>query len=258
MSAFNREKVEDDRLKFHVRDVRLGTRVFRVISPRPGLSMRFATNYFHDTWHIVCDGNGWRLLSRVFGSLSIEKMPNTLFWIGPELMEPAPFDQEPSRPVLIVPSTVTHIGKDDVKQLVVKLKRCRYPSRTIRWNAPPDIERVLLRWLEKPRHVETRLVGGAITIRAEALALRELSWRTYPDLDLKTKTTYFYLDDARGLRWMDHGNVDGEIQYYRHFAMISRESATTRKRILDRNPVLQGDALVQEIHDSPVRWSLRY
>ena len=261
MSATNRELVDRDRMKFHVRDVRVGARLFRVISPRPGLSIRVATNYFHNTWHIVCDGNGWRLMSRVFASLSIEKVPNTLFWIGPELMDPAPFDQEPSWPVIIVPSTVTHVGKDDIKQLVTKLSRYPHPGRTIRWSAPkvdPDVPIWDTEYLKKPRYVHTDLEGGAVTIRAEASALRELSRHICPDLGASIKTTHSYIDDAQGMRWVSHWQMDGEVQYYRHFGMMSRESAGLRKQILDQNPALKGDALVRKIHDSRIRWSLRY
>jgi len=52
-------------------------------------------------------------------------------------------------------------------------------------------------------------------------------------------------------------HVDGEIQYYRHFGRISRESAVLRKQIVDRAPALKGPALVNKIHNSQVRWSLR-
>jgi len=258
ISAVNRALVEGDGLKLHVRDVRLGPRIFHVISPRPGFSAKFATNYFHDTWHIVCDVSGWRLLSRVFGALAVGREENSIFWIGPDLMEPAPFDQEPSRPVVIVPSTVTHIAKDDLKQLIVKLKRTRFPTRTIRWGTPTIKDSRAAEYLERPRYVETNLEGGAVTIRAESSALRALSEYVHPDLGVNMKTTHTYVDDVRGRRWENHNQVDGEVQFYRHFAMISRESAGHRKQILDVNPALKGDALVREIHNSPIRWSLRY
>jgi hypothetical protein len=54
-----------DRLKLHRHELRLDGRDYTVITLRRGMDCRFSTNNFHQTWHILSDWRGARLLGRL-------------------------------------------------------------------------------------------------------------------------------------------------------------------------------------------------
>jgi hypothetical protein len=54
-----------DRLKLHRRRLRLDGREHTVITLRPGTDARFSTNRHHETWHVLSDRGGARLLGRL-------------------------------------------------------------------------------------------------------------------------------------------------------------------------------------------------
>ena len=53
-----------DLLKLHRHAVQLDGRRFTVITLRPGTGARFASNYYHRTWHVLSDLHGARVLGR--------------------------------------------------------------------------------------------------------------------------------------------------------------------------------------------------
>ena len=46
------------RLKVHRRSVWLDRLEYTILSPRPTEEARFATNYFHETWHVITSQRG--------------------------------------------------------------------------------------------------------------------------------------------------------------------------------------------------------
>ncbi|MBC8142758.1 MAG: hypothetical protein H7Y38_15145, partial [Armatimonadetes bacterium] len=62
-----------DRFKAHLRVMTLNGKPWRVITLRPGTDAAFSTNFFHDTWHIISDGGGAKLLARIFWAMSYQR-----------------------------------------------------------------------------------------------------------------------------------------------------------------------------------------
>ena len=82
-------------LKMHLREVRVGSYTYRVVSLRASTTTRFSTNYFHQTWHLLTDGEGAALLARLFWGLAFQRMPGTLLLIEAEHLVPTPFEADP-------------------------------------------------------------------------------------------------------------------------------------------------------------------
>jgi hypothetical protein len=85
-----------DQLRLHRYPLRLDGREYTVITPRPGTGARFSTNRYHDTWHVLSDLRGARLLARLLWGLAYQRVPGTMVAIGPPLLDPNPFDAEPA------------------------------------------------------------------------------------------------------------------------------------------------------------------
>ena len=85
-----------DRLKLHRRQLRLDGRQYTVVTLRPGTDARFSTNHFHDTWDVLSDWHGARLLGRLLWGLAYQRVPSTLVLVdGPSWI---PTRSTPSRP----------------------------------------------------------------------------------------------------------------------------------------------------------------
>jgi len=48
-------------VKVHLRLVEIHRQTLRVVTLRPATAVRFSTNFFHDTWHIVTSHAGAQL-----------------------------------------------------------------------------------------------------------------------------------------------------------------------------------------------------
>ncbi|MGO9557948.1 MAG: hypothetical protein ACLPYW_02515 [Acidimicrobiales bacterium] len=100
-----------ERLKVHRRAVVLDGHTHTVLSPRPGASYSFATNYFHETWHIVTDTPGARLLGRLFWAMAFQRRERTLMVIDQSYIVPDPFDADPSSPIAILNNDLGPLGR---------------------------------------------------------------------------------------------------------------------------------------------------
>jgi hypothetical protein len=101
-----------DRLKVHRRTVFLGGARHTLLSPRPSTPERFATNRFHEAWHVLTDVTGAHLLARLCWAMAYQKHDRTLLVIDPALMVPNPSDADPSSPLVIVNSDLGPLGPD--------------------------------------------------------------------------------------------------------------------------------------------------
>lgn len=89
------------RLKVHRRTVRLDGTSFTVLSLRPGDGPRFATNSFHQAWHVLASPEDGRLFGRLLWAMAYQRRPNTVFVIDPGFLVPNPFDADPSSPIVL-------------------------------------------------------------------------------------------------------------------------------------------------------------
>jgi hypothetical protein len=124
----------DDKLKLHRRTMVLDGRVHTVVTLRPGSDFRFATNRFHDTWHLLSDWRGARVLARLLWGLSYQRRPGTLVLIDQPNLDPNPFDAAPSDPIVLVPADLTVLTPAAATALRRRLPLRDRPAGTVRWH----------------------------------------------------------------------------------------------------------------------------
>jgi hypothetical protein len=121
-------------LKVHLRVLEIHRTVLRVVTLRPQTPVRFSTNYFHDTWHILAGNDGAALLGRLLWGLAFQRAPGTLLLInGPHLV-PTPFEADPADPIIVIPDGLTSVDDDVLRGLKLRLRRAPGPPTTIRWH----------------------------------------------------------------------------------------------------------------------------
>ena len=183
------------RVKLHRRVLRLDGLDHTVLTLRPGTKARFATNYAHETWHVLTDGHGGRLLGRLLWGLSYQRVPNTLVLIGRPSLDPNPFDAEPSDPIVLAPSTSTPLTQQAAWQLRRMLPLRGNPDGTVRMQTPGlDKEIAAVRhWREhvrspgrwhhrdpvEPFATRCGRIGGVILFSAPPVVLREWACEVY-------------------------------------------------------------------------------
>jgi hypothetical protein len=100
-----------EHLKVHRRTLRLDGLDYTILTPRPSSEARFATNRFHETWHVLSDAQGARLFARLCWAMAFQRRSNTVMVIDAPLVVPNPFDADPSSPIAIVNSDLGPFGR---------------------------------------------------------------------------------------------------------------------------------------------------
>lgn len=187
--------------------MRLGKRAFSVLSLRPGTPHRFATNRFHDTWHILCNAGSAHYLARLLWALSFDNRPNTILVIDGASLVANPFDADPSLAFAFVNRDTTSLDGATARDLARRLPLgtghqptssdgtvvMRSDSR------PAALQEALNRphddnWWHKPRrNPTTRRVANLITFSLAAPDLRELSLQTdfFDDMKISGAAVFF-------------------------------------------------------------------
>jgi hypothetical protein len=231
-------------VKLHRREMMLDRKSYTVLSPRPTTPFSFATNSFHETWHVLSDARGAHLLGRMFWSMAYQRKPNTIMVIDYPLLVPNPFDADPSSPILIANTNLGGLSKTAVAQLKHNLP-FKSPSRGIVRLTAPGLDRVLAgqtdlereqrdsgdRWNDHQRAGFTDLVNGVVVLAAApptlewwALWLSELGTRWYQGMD------YTALDHSPNRGWRRAGET-GEVQIFERFTTMVSQAAEVRKRL---------------------------
>jgi hypothetical protein len=122
------------RLKVHRRSIRLDGQYHTVLSPRPGVGCSFATNRFHETWHVLAGGEGVRLLARLCWALAYQRRQSTLALIDPSLLVPNPFDADPSSPIAILNNDLGSLRRSAADDLHGELPFRTAPAGTVTLN----------------------------------------------------------------------------------------------------------------------------
>jgi hypothetical protein len=120
-------------LEVHLRALEIHRRTLRLVTLRPQCGVRFSTNYFHDTWHILAGPDGAALLGRLLWGLAFQRQPGTLVLIDHPHLVPTPFEADPPDPILLVPDGLTRVDDDLLRALKLRLRRAPGRPRTIRW-----------------------------------------------------------------------------------------------------------------------------
>jgi hypothetical protein len=95
-----------ERLKLHRRSVRLDGRAYTVLSPRPSVSSRFATNRDGATCHILTDPVGAQFLARLCWAMAYQRHELSVTVIDSHFLVPDPFGADASSPIVIVNSAL--------------------------------------------------------------------------------------------------------------------------------------------------------
>jgi hypothetical protein len=121
------------RLKVPLRLLPLAGRTYRIVTLRPSTRVAFSTNYYHDTWHLLSDMAGSRLLARLLWALSYQRQPGTMVLIHDRHLLPTPFEAERSDPFLLIPSHLTAVDPKVFRMLKSRLPHLGQPSNRVRW-----------------------------------------------------------------------------------------------------------------------------
>jgi hypothetical protein len=232
-------------LKLHRRVVRLGRHDHTVLTLRPVAQVRFSTNYFHDTWHILSDGHGAQVLSRLMWGLSYQARPGTIVLLDEANLDPNPFDSEPALPVALVPARVTAVTGSLMRELRHGDWRHRAPAGTVRWRTHGLDAAVAAdredsdRWpRSRARPVErVTMHGGVIVVTADADRLRQLA------VEAARLPDWWY----RSQSWMRLDYPAGEVQIWREYhRMVSIARAARADVLADPDAVSGEPGVVRE------------
>jgi hypothetical protein len=239
-----------DGMKLHRRTIRCGRSVFTVVSLRPGATARFSTAYEHDTWHVLSDAHGGRLLAHLLWGLSFQARPGTLVLIDRPFLVPAPFDAARPAPIVVAPTWCTPFDTPTAARLSRCLPLRGAPEGTVRWRtfglarklqaerreaemwpAPgPGAGRGLpdLRPGD-PEHGRVDRMGGIVTLLPASV--REC--RSWALQAARLDPREFGTAVAR-LSTRRHHGYEGEIQLFQQFQRLVDEAERARRRTPDR------------------------
>lgn len=228
-------------LKLHRRQMTLDGREYTVLTLRPDCRIRFATNRFHDTWHILSGQHGAALLARLLWGLSYQSRPGTLLLLGPGHLTPNPFDAAPSDPVVFVPSDHTVFPKAAAAELRRRWRTSTPSDGTVRWQTfgLADVRAERRRWRELPHPVAwphradpggftaIERIGGVVAVFGGADRLRK--WAV--DLDGLDATRF-----GSDYTYLDEYPCDGEVQIFRYFRRDVAVARVARAEVLATAP----------------------
>lgn len=121
----------DSVTKLHRHSVMLDGRSYTIITLRADVDVRFSTNRFHETWHVLSDEPGAKMLARLLWGLAYQRQPGTLVLIDRAHLDPNPFDAEPADPIVLLPSHLTVLTRQAARAL--RRRPPTTPDGTVRW-----------------------------------------------------------------------------------------------------------------------------
>jgi hypothetical protein len=218
---------DDKSLKLHLRFVRLGPRVARVVTLRQETSARFSTNLFHNTWHILAGREGAGVLARLLWGLSFQKHADTFVVIDGAHLATTPFDGDAPDMILLARMSDA-IDADMLRAIKLRLRRVPRVDKTIRFqtfgleSADPD-------WTSAREEVTWR--AGFVCYRAPIGALRfravtARSMRRCGEMD------YCFLGEARR-----YAHASGEIQIFRDFDDMVSSARVARTELVGERAI---------------------
>ena len=230
-----------DRLKLHRRRLWLAGREYTVVTPRPGTDVRFSTNFFHETWHVLSDWRGARLLGRLLWGLAYQRVSGPLVLIDRPFLDPNPFDAEPADPIALVPASLTSLPGKAARQLRRRLPLDGTGDGTVRWHThglhaavaawraerdrPPGQWR--RQWIPSQGFQQRMArIGGLLTLAATPAALKD-------------DAAHIFQLGEHAPRGMDYAEIDwpnGEVQVFRDYRHRVSAALVARREVLTEQP----------------------
>jgi hypothetical protein len=225
----------------------LGGSRYAVLSPRPSVEARFATNRYHDTWHIVTDVSGAHLLARLCWAMAFQRHPGTVLVIDPPLLVPNPFDGDPPAPIVIVNNDLGPFDREAAASLRAALP-FRSPSEgtVVLQTRGLDIALSDLKEFERREdqarwrdlHQKRRWIDGSaglMVIASPPPVLRK--W----GVDLSGLGSWSH----QGSSWaeLDYPQKEGEVQVLEHFGARVENAVEIRNRLF---PAQSGERLTED------------
>jgi hypothetical protein len=247
----------DDRMKLHRHIAACGGRSYTVITLRPGTTARFSGNYYHNTWHILSDLHGARVLSRLLWGLAYQRVPGTLVLIDRPQLDTEPFSGVSADPIALVPSELTSLPERAAREIRARLPLTR-PAGTVRWQTPgldrmvaavaerpvPDFDAPWEDWLDRNRPGDNHIarVGGLVVFAGLPYMLKRwaVSVAKLGDHPAKNGMDYTYLGD--GGCW-----ADGEVQIFPDYRQRVSAARVGRREILAEVPLQLPPADVERL-----------
>ncbi|WP_238009996.1 hypothetical protein KZZ52_34710 [Dactylosporangium sp. AC04546] len=224
-------------MKLHRRRLWLDGREYTVVTLRPGTPIRFSTNFYHGTWHVLSDWAGARLLGRLLWGLAYQRVPGTIVLIDRPHLDLNPFDAEPADPIALVPALLTPFTHKAARDLRQRLPLRGAPDGTVRWHTHGLDTALAARrslrdqprgswqapWIT-PRGFTERVdrIGGLVTITATPDLLKETA------VDVSTLVDYAY----HGMAYTELNWPNGEVQVFRDYRERVSAAAVARREIL--------------------------
>jgi hypothetical protein len=243
------------RLKTHRRTLALGGSNYSVLSPRPSVEARFATNRYHETWHVVTDISGALLLARLCWAMAFQRHPRTVIVIDPPLLVPNPFDGDPPLPIVIVNNDLGPFDREAAASLRGALP-FRAPSEgtvvlqtrglDIALNDPKEFARSDDQAGWRDAHQKRRWIDGSaglLMIASPPPVLR--SWGVELS-DLGSRS-----DQGSSWAKLDYPHNEGEVQVLDHFSGRVEKAVEVRNRLF---PGRSGERLPED--DKRQVWQL--
>lgn len=228
--------------KVHRRRFRLDRRDFSVLSLRPGDRHRFATNYFHETWHVICHAGAAHFLGRLLWALSYQRRPDTVLVVDQPFLVPNPFDADPSVPFAFVNSDTTHLSHRAAMALGRALplgggREQRSPDGTVVMNCQSRPSRIAAAraaeswydfaedsvppWDKLTQTIRVRESNNVIVYCLSARLMRLVS------IEIDYLNEFNHADDAVFF----NRHWDGEVQTLRNFNGKVSEAKARRRRL---------------------------
>lgn len=240
-------------LKMHLRVVSAHRKALRVITLRAGTKVSFSTNYFHETWHILTDEEGARMLARLLWALSFQRAPGTCVLLTGAHLVPTPFEADPPLPVLLMHEGLAHADPELFGTLTRRLRGA--PDATVRLHAFGMAEQLRERErLGRPSdwaHAERRRlsaretmkrVGGFVVYSAPPEILREQAL-TIHGMRAGAYPAYHYLAEGPGFSHPP----PGEVQVFSRMGDMVSAAKVARREELGGLPSGNGRMLVDDV-----------
>jgi hypothetical protein len=243
-------------LKVYLRLFEIHGTTLRVVTLRPQHTVRFSTNYFHGTWHLLGGVHGAMVMGRLMWGLAFQRLPGTVVLVDESHLVPTPFEADRPDPILIVPDGLTTVDDDLLRALRLRLRRCPGPPTTIRWHTfgmvralAQEDRRERRRWSPELRRIYLRermsRRAGFVTYTAPPTVLRETGLSIYQMH--RWGTGYLPLAGERRTSW--HG-TDGEFQ------LIDDFDDNVGAAIVARREVVGDDGPNTLLAETDVRWNI--